>query len=144
MKLFEKKNLSQKDIKLFSYLVEKYISKNSTLSPLITDQDFIKKELTTTLKLFGFLIIVRQSYLSSLGDQAIFKKNLFKEHPLCSHLFNILIIPSIPTPKLITFSPCDKILVQLIFSWCIYLHKTIELKRVFQIVDEVNGDYVLN
>lgn len=127
--------------------------------PSFSQEKIIHQELPTLNSLLFFLNIIKEHYYSSNGNTDFFKQSLFSTQPKVPpnqpnsvilnqrhnqiyRLFNILIVSPVETPNLVTYSSFDKLLVQLILSWCIYHQKTIDLKFLFEIIDQINGDFI--
>lgn len=156
------KELSLNDGLRFQGWIEQYFQAIQNIplleSPDMTYQKIVHNELPTIESLLAFLKIIRKHYYIAAGNAILFKKSLFKTQPLLppnhpyslvanrSHnqyyrLFNILSTPPVQIPQIVTFSVFDKLLVHIIFSWCIFHQKTIDLQNLFSIIDQINGDY---
>lgn len=154
------KNPSIEDMHKFTGWIDQYYNatKHIPRYPIPKDEQIVLSELPTAQSLVNFLNIIGKHYHMSKGDSHRFKQSLSNMQPklppnhpdslIVNHqpnqlyrLFNILSVPPIQTPKLITFSQWDKLLSQIVLSWCVYHNQTIDLKSMFQIIDQVNGDF---
>lgn len=153
------KNTTIYDWYQFQGWVDQYYQNMQYIFPIVSNEQIIHQELPSLQSLIFFLNIIKNHYNNSNGNVNLFKKSLFqtqpklqpnhpnslimnKRHNQYYRLFNILVIPSITTPNLVTFNSFDKLLVQMILSWYIYHQKTINIKFLFEIVDQINGDFL--
>ena len=83
---------------------------------------------------------IRYPYLSSRGNQVLFFSKIRNINPLYPLLVNILVGISYPISSVITFNYWDTLVANIIISWCGFTLRQIQISRLFQLIDIINGD----
>ena len=85
---------------------------------------------------------IRYPYFSSCGNQVLFLSKIRQINPLYPLIINILLGVPYPITTIITFSYWDRLVANIIISWCSYSKKEIHISNLFQFIDIINGDSV--
>jgi len=133
----DQEELLKKKIRNYHLITNDFRKNSETLTK---SEIIIRQKLPTIDFLKKFIIEIKPFYLNASGNQGTFVRLIRKFNPLYHQLFNILIGISFPIDKMITYSYWDLLVIKLILSWCIINGKQIQIRILYQIVDQVNGD----